>query len=85
MTTFALISNASLATVPGALTKSGAINQRWLSKAGRVWSGAGRGVFTGRNYTGSAGGVCLAASQRDYYGNGADTAMRADFFTAMGV
>lgn len=85
MSAFALISTATLATVPGALTKSGAINRRWLSKAARVWSGAHRGVYTGRAHTGSEGGICLSASQRDYYGNGADVAMRADFFAAMGA
>lgn len=85
MTTFALISTATLATIPGALTKTGAVNKRWLSKAARVWSGAHCGVHSGAAYTGSAGGVCLSASQRDYYGNGAARAMRADFFAAMGI
>ena len=85
MYTFALISTATLATTPGALTKSGALNKRWLSKAARVWSGGVRGVYTGRAHTGSEGGICIVASQRDYYGSGADNAMRADFFAAMGV
>jgi hypothetical protein len=85
MYTFALVSTATLATTPGALTKSGAINKRWLSKADRVWSGGARGLHTGRAYTGSEGGICIVASQRDYYGNGADNAMRADFFAAMGA
>jgi hypothetical protein len=85
MYTFALISAATLSTVPGALTKSGDINKRWLSKAARVWSGGVRGVYTGRAHTGSEGGICLVASQRDYYGHGADDAVRAAFFAAMGA
>jgi len=39
MYTFTLISLASLNSIPGAVTKSGDINKRWLSKAARVWSG----------------------------------------------
>lgn len=84
MYTFALVSLVSLAAIPGALTKSGDINKRWLSKADRVWSGGVRGVHTGRAYTGSEGGICLVASQRDYHGHGADDAMRRDFIAAMG-
>jgi hypothetical protein len=85
MYTFALISLASLNSIPGAVTKSGAINKRFLSKAARVWSGGVRGVYTGRAHTGSEGGICLVANQRDFYGHGADDAMRRAFFAAIGV
>ena len=85
MYTFTLISLASLNSIPGAVTKGGDINKRWLSKAARVWSGGVRGVYTGRAHTGSEGGICLVASQRDFYGHGADDAMRRAFFAAMGI